>query len=592
MRYQQPYGTPDDSPYVNGNPAQGVQGSIPPAPAFEQPQREIVNVIQKSGFNPLDADLLQLAKGIRSQRLNYAVDTSPVANQINVTFDPPFNNQNPYTPGLVLHVRVRNFNTGGQVQIQAGAGNYPVRRQQGVDLQPGDLPAQGIATLVFDGSAFQLSNFGGATGGGGDVTVVTVNIPYVVDQSPLTGTILAPFDPPLQRAPTAGDIVAVQIANTAPGPTVMTVALQGGVEDTKPCFPNGGGDMLQGDMAAGDVVQFFFDGVAWRFTPSPEITASVTYTVGTTTPGQQYPTIAAAMDALKRKIIGANGYVTLLMAPEIFTGPISIAHPSGDRLRIQGTMAYAGANPSLDNFQVTGASPILRANDAAVNLANMSARYGTKITVAVTDGQSGRDVGIENLGSGSVTFSDLLIYSIAGVPPAVGGTPFYWQYGAYAPAGFSITLNNVCVCGCQVGFLLIGGTIARNAFASGCWAGFSNAGVLSAAFCGAYGSQTHGFYSTFGGISVEWCRARGNGYNGFMANNSGAMDLWYIWSDTNNGDGGSHDLVANAGSSVVVYEPSTYNTWSPPGATALGKPNGTVGNVNSFVLSTAGNRPA
>jgi hypothetical protein len=64
MDYNQPFGGAADSPYVNGNPAAGVQGSIPPAQAIEFPQREIVEVIRYFGMTPSNNDLTQLRKAI------------------------------------------------------------------------------------------------------------------------------------------------------------------------------------------------------------------------------------------------------------------------------------------------------------------------------------------------------------------------------------------------------------------------------------------------------------------------------------------------------------------------------------------------
>jgi hypothetical protein len=46
MRYQQPYGAVADAPFVNGNPATGVNGSIPPAASIEHHQRELVHLIK------------------------------------------------------------------------------------------------------------------------------------------------------------------------------------------------------------------------------------------------------------------------------------------------------------------------------------------------------------------------------------------------------------------------------------------------------------------------------------------------------------------------------------------------------------------
>ena len=89
MKYVPPWGVSDpDAPYVNGDPTIGRQGSIPPAAQMEHPQREIVAVIAKSGFIPSETDLEQLARGVRSQRLNYAEDTG-TANNLVVAYDPP-----------------------------------------------------------------------------------------------------------------------------------------------------------------------------------------------------------------------------------------------------------------------------------------------------------------------------------------------------------------------------------------------------------------------------------------------------------------------------------------------------------------------
>ena len=50
MRYFQPFGVTDpNASYINGDRTVGRAGSIIPAEAIEQTQREIVEVIDKSG---------------------------------------------------------------------------------------------------------------------------------------------------------------------------------------------------------------------------------------------------------------------------------------------------------------------------------------------------------------------------------------------------------------------------------------------------------------------------------------------------------------------------------------------------------------
>jgi hypothetical protein len=66
MKYNQPYGISDpEAPYINGNPATGTMGSIPPAASIEFPQREIVKLITDSGLTPDNGDLTQLMKAMK-----------------------------------------------------------------------------------------------------------------------------------------------------------------------------------------------------------------------------------------------------------------------------------------------------------------------------------------------------------------------------------------------------------------------------------------------------------------------------------------------------------------------------------------------
>jgi len=83
LQYNQPYGVSDpNASYVNGNPAIGVEGSIPPASSIEYDQREIVEVINWAWQNglpgcnaPTNADLTQLRKAIQGFLQARYIDT-------------------------------------------------------------------------------------------------------------------------------------------------------------------------------------------------------------------------------------------------------------------------------------------------------------------------------------------------------------------------------------------------------------------------------------------------------------------------------------------------------------------------------------
>lgn len=70
MKYNAPSNTPatilvPEPPYIDGNPAGGIKGSIPPAAAIEHPMREILNVITFPGLVPTESDLTQLLQAIQ-----------------------------------------------------------------------------------------------------------------------------------------------------------------------------------------------------------------------------------------------------------------------------------------------------------------------------------------------------------------------------------------------------------------------------------------------------------------------------------------------------------------------------------------------
>jgi hypothetical protein len=566
MRYVPPWGVTDpDAPYINGDPTIGRQGSIPPAAAFEHPMRELHDLIRLSGFTPTDDNLQQISEGVRSQRLNYAEDFSTTINLITVTYDPPITL---YTRGLTLRVRVRTTNE-GPCSFNAGAGTRAIRKMNGADVAPRELPAGCIATLVFDGTVFQLSNFGGGGGGEGDVFVV--NVPYAEDLSPTAGTIIAEFSPPITEDLRAGDLLAVKIRNTAPGPTVMRINNL----DPINLAPNGGGPMLQGDLSAADVVQFFYDGENLRFAPNPEMNAPVTYSVGG---GQQFDSVDQAMQILKRKTIGANGYVTLKLIQGVFTGPINISHPSGDRICIRGTMI--GPPPVWNEFSAVNNSPAQRAQDAIFNINLLRTRYGTEIRCR--NSQVGNEgVGLINTGPGTVLFADLLV--VGDQLPTLDG--FWWQTGCTSHAGFAATCLNVAAWGTQGGFIN-GGTL-------NCVDCFSVGGSYIGAYCASgflgysrgaiLGNANQGIFLNFGTGQTIDAVIMMNGQDGIYANNNSGIQPW--WSTLiGNGDGVNwYDLSANITSSIILVDPANAGTFNPP--------LNTIGNLGSSVTRVFAPRP-
>lgn len=508
MKYVQPYGISDpEAPYINGDPSIARMGSIPPAAAFEHPMREVVAVIDYSTLVPTGDDLEQLAKGIRSQRMNYVEDTGS-ADALSVALDPPLE---AYTIGLPLHVKIRVTNT-GPATIDAGAGRVSIRKPNGTEMAAGDLPANGLAALVYDGTVFQMINFGGA-GAGGPTNIIVANIPYTTDTGTVN-TVVANFTGGQVATLVPGTIFMVKIANTnntfaninVNGLGLKAINAQGG----HPNWP-----LLPGDIMVGDVVVFMYDGTRFWIFPNAAINQNITFNVST---------IAQINDlfvALGRKRISASGSITIQMAAGTYNQRFTTYHADADRITIQGTMA-AGGVPVANDFHSGGNSPAQRANDSSFNIQMLRARYLTEIKF--TNSPNGYAI-IHN-GPGMITFKNLLITGANVATPNPGIV-------AIGPnTGSAIVCDGVTVWGSgEVGFS-------------------ANAGYLDARNCHAANNHGNGFdCAAQGAMSITRGGAYGNGGNGVLCSANGM-----VWASAEYGESEGPYFTSNASSGAMAVQ--------------------------------------
>lgn len=67
MKYTQPFGISDpNAGYQDGDLILGIDGSIPPAQAIEDPQRELDHLITFAGLTPTNGDLQQVRKAVQA----------------------------------------------------------------------------------------------------------------------------------------------------------------------------------------------------------------------------------------------------------------------------------------------------------------------------------------------------------------------------------------------------------------------------------------------------------------------------------------------------------------------------------------------
>ena len=147
MKYHAPYGSTDpDASYVDKDVPGAVRGSAVPAPAIEDTQREIVDVITKSGIAPGNAK--QLAQAIQSGGLNYAV-AAGTPNALTANFLQPVTR----AAGMVLRIRITSDNTGPATLNGVGI-KWPLPVNS--DLNGGDLKSGDIVTLIDDGLYYRV----------------------------------------------------------------------------------------------------------------------------------------------------------------------------------------------------------------------------------------------------------------------------------------------------------------------------------------------------------------------------------------------------------------------------------------------------
>lgn len=146
MQYNQPYGAAPNAPYVNGDPSIGRAGSIPPAAAIENPQRELVQLISNALLTPTDADLQQVSRAIQTGRLNFGQDTGTANNLVLALAPAPAQ----YYDGMPVRIRVAANNTGASQITMGTLDARAILRFDGSQLQPLDLPAGQVVELIYN----------------------------------------------------------------------------------------------------------------------------------------------------------------------------------------------------------------------------------------------------------------------------------------------------------------------------------------------------------------------------------------------------------------------------------------------------------
>jgi hypothetical protein len=370
MLYNQPYGITDtDAPYINGNPATGTMGSIPPAHSIEHPQREIVNFIKDSALIPSAVDLHQLGKSVQSGMVNWALDEG-VVNDIQINPIVPIDG---YHVGQYFRIKMLHLNS-SQVTVNVnGVGRVPLVHTDSTPLNAYELLSGQLIEIAYDGANFQLMA-GGAPGG--IVTMVAPRVIYVDDligsdtlYDGTSSTIQGEISGPFKTIPKA--LLTMQQYNL--GGWTFTIKVADGnyvINDPIYCpLPNGSGNvMLSGNRSNPAACQifnantgscmhlhqggnYFIDGFQFRATASrPGDPAGGTWAMGATT------------------AYFGNNFWASMPGPNMFTGPSGYSFIYGNHTIVGNCQCHEYAFGNGVSYENTGsANP---ADDPHITIAN------------------------------------------------------------------------------------------------------------------------------------------------------------------------------------------------------------------------------
>jgi hypothetical protein len=175
VKYIQPYDQPSspDAPYVDLNAPLGIDGSIPPAKFFNVTQEEILNVILAPGFTPSETNHHQLLDAILAlmptpsgapsdaSLVHWGIDSGSINDLIVALPTPRITG---VAPGFMINIIPANTVTGPATLevslLPEGSVNThqaSIIRLDGTPLGAGDIAANSLATLIYDGLNYRVA---------------------------------------------------------------------------------------------------------------------------------------------------------------------------------------------------------------------------------------------------------------------------------------------------------------------------------------------------------------------------------------------------------------------------------------------------
>jgi hypothetical protein len=242
------------------------------------------------------------------------------------------------TAGLGVRIQAAGTNSGTTTLNLNGLGAVNIVRANGVSTAAGDISANEIVNLIYDGAHWQIANFSGS--GSGAVTNNTIAIPYGTDSSTSSNTItVTSTSPSLPGSIGTGQPLMVKLANPVTGAT--TIALTGVTGSPFPVKSFTGAALTFGSASAGEMLWMLFDGTNFQIINPPQpLQTNLTIYVNSSTGSD-------SLDGSQATVSGTKGPLQHLQTAinKAFNYP-----PSQFAITIQladGTYAEAVSTPSI-----------------------------------------------------------------------------------------------------------------------------------------------------------------------------------------------------------------------------------------------------
>lgn len=153
MKYTPPLDAENpNAGYVNADPANGQEGSIIPAGALENPQREIINAIQAVGMTPVDANN-QLGTALYEAATNsdFCLEASGSTGSAYVLSGSGQTTYSRLTDGQRVRFIVAHANSGAATINAYGTGAKQAKKYAGTSaLSSGDLLAGAVVEFTYN----------------------------------------------------------------------------------------------------------------------------------------------------------------------------------------------------------------------------------------------------------------------------------------------------------------------------------------------------------------------------------------------------------------------------------------------------------